>query len=92
MAEPIKMQFGMPSQVGSGNMYYMGYRWSHWNRPTERHRIWGLGKRASFAKMDGQILTIYMSYNMFLQKQLSFWVAMIAPALKFLVGLIFNCH
>jgi len=23
-AEPIKMQFGMPSRVGPGNMYYIG--------------------------------------------------------------------
>jgi len=28
-AEPIKMQFGMPSQVGPGNMYYIGCRCSH---------------------------------------------------------------
>jgi len=27
--EPIKMQFGMPSQVGPGNMYYIGCRCSH---------------------------------------------------------------
>jgi len=24
MAEPIEMQFRMPSQVGQGNTYYMG--------------------------------------------------------------------
>jgi len=24
MAEPIEMQFGMVSEVGPGNMYYMG--------------------------------------------------------------------
>jgi len=29
MAEPIEMQFGMLSRVGSGNIYYMGCRCSH---------------------------------------------------------------
>jgi len=52
MAETIKMQFGMLSQVGPGNMYYMGCRchhrkghsWSVW--PTEKaYNFWGLCKR-----------------------------------------------
>jgi len=42
-------------------------------------------------KTGGPILTIYTSYDVFLRKKLPFWgVAMIAPALKFLVALFFK--
>jgi len=35
---------------------------------------------------------IYTLYDVFLLKELPFDVAMIAPALKFLAALIFNCN
>jgi len=37
-AEPIKKQFGMLSQVGPGNMCYMGCRWPRGNG----HFLWCL--------------------------------------------------
>jgi len=40
-------------------------------------------------KMGGQILTICMSYDVFLCKELRFGVTMIAPVLKLVVALIF---
>jgi len=43
----------------------------------------------NFAKSGGPILMIYMLYDVFLCKELPFGVTMIAPALKFLVALIF---
>jgi len=52
MAEPIEMQFGMLSWLGSGNMYYIGCRCPRRKRhfcgvrPIEKHckdRILGVG-------------------------------------------------
>jgi len=61
--------------------------------PVEKHckayDFEGCGKRVSCAKTDGPILTMYTSYEVFLRKQLSLGVAIIAPMLKFLVALIF---
>jgi len=48
-----------------------------------------LAERVSCTKMGGPILTIYTSYNVVLCTELPLWVTMIAPALKFLVALIF---
>ena len=49
-----------------------------------KHRILGLGKRVRSAKKtDGLILMICTSCDMFLCKDVSFRVMMIAPALTF---------
>jgi len=49
-----------------------------------------LGKRVSCAKNGWiDVNDLYTSYDVFLCKQLPFGVAMIAPALNFLVALIF---
>jgi len=47
------------------------------SKSVVKHGIWGLGK------MGGPILMIYISYDVFLHKQLPFGVAMIAPVLNF---------
>jgi len=52
-----------------------------------KHKILGLGKRVSCAKMGGLMLAICTLCDMFLCKELH--VAMIAHALKFLVTQIF---
>jgi len=56
---------------------------------TVKHRIWWLGRRVSCAKTSESILAICTLYDVFAHG-LAFGVAMIAPALKFLVVLIFN--
>jgi len=70
-----------------------GHFWGVW--PIEKHwigiRFWGLGKTVSCTKTDEPILTVNMSYDVFLRKELQFGVAMImrAPALKFFTGVNF---
>ena len=68
----IKMQFGLQSRVGPGNMYYMGCR-----RPSGKEHFlglqsigfWGLGKSV---KMGRPTLMICTLYDVFLHKELSF--------------------
>jgi len=60
MVEPIEMQFGMLSEVGPGNMYYMtvsvppreGALFGASDQLTSfvKCRIWGLGNRVSCTK------------------------------------------
>jgi len=73
MAEPINMQFGMPSRVGPGNIFYVQCRC-----PMENGTFGGvwpigfgrLGKMVSYAKKGGPISTIYMPYDVILHKEL----------------------
>ena len=75
-AEPIEMQFGMLSRVGSENMYYMGSRCPH----GKRHfwSVWAIEKHCtaydlrvdtcvSSAKKNGRT-----DLNLFLHKELPF--------------------
>jgi len=77
-AEAIETQFGMLNGVGPGNMrcrcprgkeHFLGV-WLIEN--IVRHRILGLGKMVSCGKTGAPILTAYMSYYVFLCKELPF--------------------
>jgi len=80
-------------------MYYMGDVDAPMRRgtfkgvcPIEEYcktEFWDWLKGWAVQKMGGPILTIYTSYNVVLVNELHLWVTMIAPALKFLVALIF---
>ena len=95
-ADPIEMQCGMLSRVSPWNMYYMGMqmlppkrallRVTGWLKCTVKHRIWGFGRRMSCAKTGEPVLMIYRP-TYFLLKKLPFGVAIIAPAVKFLLML-----
>jgi len=54
-----------------------------------KHRIWG-GGLVSSIKTGEPTSTIYTSHDVFCGSSCLLVVAMIAPALKFLVALIFN--
>jgi len=94
-AEPIEMQFGLLSQVSSGNMHYMGCSvFPHGKNAfglsgrLNSIRFGGGGKRVSCAKTDGPVLKIYTSCDVFFfVQEVAFGVAMIAFALKFSVAL-----
>jgi len=82
-AEPIKIPIGMLSHVDPENHVLDRGADAAMGRgtfrpvycPLQSIGFWGLAKRVSCAKMVGPILTIYMSYDLFLCKEVLLGIA-----------------
>ena len=92
------MQFGMLSQVSSGNMHYTGCSVFPHGKSTfglsgrlKSIRFEGLGKRVSCAKTGGPILKIYTSYDVFFCSRSCFWGRDGCVCVKIFSGVKFNC-